>query len=290
MSMNLNIAVFGGDKRNNYMAELLEKEGYQVFAYGLKGNSDDLRACGADKEESLESIMQQADVLIGPIPFSRDGITIFSDGERAIGIDEFCRNIKKGHIIFGGNISPAVQMASMERKAFCYDYMKIDDIAIKNAVATAEGTIAEAIIESDRNLFQSNCLVLGFGKCGKALAERLYQFGAHVTVAVRRNEQQLEIESNHLQFLELDKLEKNIMQFDFIFNTIPAPVLQENHIQLIKRDCLIIDIASKPGGTDFEACEKRGIKAILSLGIPGRYAPRSSAEILVKSMAHLLHP
>lgn len=288
--MNLKIAIFGGDKRNYYMAELLEKEGYQVFTYGLTRSSDEIRACGANVEESLDSIMEQADILIGPIPFSRDGNTIFTNSEWVIGIDEFCRNIKKGHIIFGGNITPAVQKTSLEREAYCYDYMRNDDIALKNAVATAEGTIAEAIMESDRNLFQSNCLVLGYGKCGKALADRLHQLGAHVTVAARREEQLMEIENNQLQSLPIDQLETKMATFDFIFNTIPAPVLQESQIQLVRKDCLIIDIASKPGGTDFEACKNRGIKAILSLGIPGRYAPKSSAEILVKSMGHLLHP
>ncbi|HKM04825.1 MAG TPA: dipicolinate synthase subunit DpsA [Lachnospiraceae bacterium] len=287
--MNLNIAIFGGDKRNYYMAEVLEKRGYQIFRYGLCSYDDELKSCSGEMEDSLSSIMNQADVFIGPIPFSKDGHTIYSSGNKVIEIDDFCKYIKKGDLIFGGNISPLVQKISLERKSFCYDYLKVEDIALKNAVSTAEGAIAEAIIESDINLYQSNCLVLGYGKCGKALANRLYHFGAYVTVAARKEVQLIEVANNHLQPLLLDKLERKITQFDFIFNTIPAQVLEESLIQLVKKECLIIDIASMPGGTDFDACKARGIKAILSLGIPGRYAPKSSAEILVQSIEHLLH-
>ena len=42
-------------------------------------------------------------------------------------------------------------------------------------------------------------------------------------------------------------------------------VLDKKRLEKVKKDCIIIDLASKPGGVDFEVAEKNGIKAILAL-------------------------
>lgn len=70
--------------------------------------------------------------------------------------------------------------------------------------------------------------------------------------------------------------------FDFIFNTVPAPVITEELLSRVKKGVTVIDIASKPGGVDFEFCQKNGICAKLCLGLPGKYAPKSSAGILME--------
>jgi dipicolinate synthase subunit A len=44
----------------------------------------------------------------------------------------------------------------------------------------------------------------------------------------------------------------------------------------------IIDIASAPGGVDFSAAQKMGISAFLCSGLPGKYAPASSASAIQK--------
>ena len=51
---------------------------------------------------------------------------------------------------------------------------------------------------------------------------------------------------------------------------------------------LIIDLASKPGGTDFRYAEKRGIKALLAPGLPGIVAPKTAGQILANVLSQLL--
>ncbi|MCT9846916.1 hypothetical protein N7563_22945, partial [Leclercia adecarboxylata ATCC 23216 = NBRC 102595] len=51
---------------------------------------------------------------------------------------------------------------------------------------------------------------------------------------------------------------------------------------------LIIDLASKPGGTDFRYAEKRGIKAILAPGLPGIVAPKTAGQIVANVLVNLL--
>ena len=51
---------------------------------------------------------------------------------------------------------------------------------------------------------------------------------------------------------------------------------------------MILDMASAPGGVDYEACKELGISAALLPGLPGKYAPASSAEILAEKIERTL--
>ena len=51
---------------------------------------------------------------------------------------------------------------------------------------------------------------------------------------------------------------------------------------------LIVDLASKPGGTDFRYAEKRGIKALLAPGLPGIVAPKTAGQIVANVLSQLL--
>ena len=48
----------------------------------------------------------------------------------------------------------------------------------------------------------------------------------------------------------------------------------------MKKSCCIIDLASKPGGVDFDSARKHEIKADLALGLPGKVAPKSAAKYM----------
>ena len=79
-----------------------------------------------------------------------------------------------------------------------------------------------------------------------------------------------------------------LQESDFIFNTIPAMVLPKALLGYVRRDALILDMASAPGGVDYEACKELGISAALLPGLPGKYAPASSAEILAEKIERTL--
>ncbi|PXV95497.1 dipicolinate synthase subunit A [Lachnotalea glycerini] len=285
MSMSNHVAVIGGDKRQFYMCKLLSEDNIMVDSFGV-----DMKEAVLDVTiaESIEQIMELCDVIIGPIPFSRDGIHFFSNVNPNIALNEFNRFIRSNHIIIGGNMNDKIIDRVKEQNGRYFDFMKEDSIAVKNAIATAEGTIAEAIKLSDINLYESKCLILGYGRCAKALAARLKSLGANVTIAARNREQRLLARNESLEAINLKDIHIKLPEFDFIFNSIPAMILTAQWLQLCKQEAVIVDIASKPGGTDFEECKRLGLKATLSLGLPGKYSPRTSAEILIQSIRHLL--
>jgi len=67
-----------------------------------------------------------------------------------------------------------------------------------------------------------------------------------------------------------------------IINTVPAMMLGRDQLQHVKKEAYIADIASTPGGVDFEYAEKLGIKAELLPALPGIVAPKTAASYLVQ--------
>ncbi|MDD5994109.1 MAG: NAD(P)-dependent oxidoreductase, partial [Clostridiales bacterium] len=128
----------------------------------------------------------------------------------------------------------------------------------------------------------SRCLVAGYGTCGAVLAHKLGQWKAQVTVMERKKKKRDIARSYGFDAVSFDDDKNHMGNYDVIFNTVPAHVLTEKLLKKVKQEVTIIDIASRPGGVDFEFCQKRGIHAKLCLGLPGKYAPKSAAGILME--------
>lgn len=275
------ILVMGGDQRLLFLADILKDVFHQVGTFALEGAQ---HLPGIARFDSLENAMRGADIIVAPVPFSKDGIHLLTKENTTILLSDFNENLKENTILFGGNISNLVLEAAKQKNAICYDFMKMENIAVENAVTTAEGAIAEAITLSTQNVNQENCLILGYGRCAKAIAHRLQGLNAKVTIAARKETAREDAIAQGYYAISMEDLQVNIAKEQFIFNTIPSMVLNAEMIAKVSADAIIIDIASAPGGTDFDACNRMGIKAKLSLGIPGRYSPKTSANILLGGM------
>lgn len=280
------LGIFGGDLRQVYMAEAFIQMGYSITVYGLSKNINNDNCYTAS---SLEELFQLSNVLIGPIPFSRDKIHVTSKETHSdLTIDNIISLLDNHHILLGGNIPSLLTDIYVTKKISYFDYMKSDKIAIKNGIATAEGAIMEAIRSSDINLHHSNCLVLGYGRCAKILAQKLQGLHAFVTVTARSEDALAYAEAAGHSSILLNNIKDHISSFDYIFNTIPSKILDIHILKLVSHHVTIIDIASAPGGIDYEYSKKHDINALLFLGIPGKVAPRSSANILVtETLAYL---
>lgn len=238
------------DARQQYLAKMMIEEGYQVTL------------C---EESSLD--IEKYDVLLLPVASSK------------LNLKQISTQLRKGQKVFGGNFPAFFESACIEKKVEYRDYMKEDAIAIKNAVATAEGAIAEAIILGDNNLHGNKSIVLGYGRCAKVLADKLRGLQSQVTVYARNPVQRATAEA--YGFYTISQIEAiQETEYGYIFNTIPALLLNKESLAGLKSHTVIIDIASGSGGVDFEYCKENGIYAKLCPGIPGKYAPLTSAQIL----------
>ena len=159
---------------------------------------------------------------------------------------------------------------------------------IPNAVPTAEGAIEIAITETPFTIHGSKSLVLGYGKIGKILSKDLYALGAQTYVEARKYADLAMIEGHGYEPLPLDNLKDHIHEFDIIFNTIPSLILDDEILTKVKKDALIIDLASKPGGIDFDAAKSYGLKVIWALSLPGKIAPVSSGAIIKDTIMNII--
>ncbi|MGE5403658.1 MAG: dipicolinic acid synthetase subunit A, partial [Candidatus Saccharibacteria bacterium] len=88
--------------------------------------------------------------------------------------------------------------------------------------------------------------------------------------------------------VRLEDMGDNLAGLDVIFNTAPTMVLNDQVLSRMSPDTLIIDLASQPGGTDFENANRYGIKAILAPGLPGKVAPKMAGRILAEVIPRLI--
>ena len=256
------------DMRQVYLAEILTKKGMCVRCLDVRKKD-----CVKEQIEKLKIMLPEADMLIFPVPVSK-----ISDQEA---LEDFLGIDGIGNLtVFGGCFTGRQKAFLTEKGIHYYDFMEDEQVTEENAAATAEGTIAELVSNSPYNIEGAKIIVTGYGKCGKAIASRLRDLGARVTVLARRREARKQAKKDGLYAVDFAFAPEEAMGAAMLVNTVPAPVVTELLIKELPRDAYILDIASKPGGTDFACAKEYGIRADLALGLPGRYAPKESAYIL----------
>lgn len=253
------IGILEVDVRQTYMAQILKKKGYDVTIW----------------HEGEEGV-GKAQVVILPVPIRK--VKDFSWLQQCLK-----KNAGTIEICIGG-VFPQELVEVLEQLDIAWeDVLKNPEVARKNAIATAEGTLAELSRMMPVNIEGANIIVMGFGNCAKPIAEKLYCMGAEVSV-VARSEKALSL-AHYFGFMDYPMdAEIPFSDADAVINTIPALVLTKKEIDCLHQDAVILDIASAPGGCDFAYCKKRGVACRLALGLPGIYSPKSSAEILLEAM------
>lgn len=242
--------------------------------------------------ESVMSVPYRADSLILPLPASTDGITLntpFYSG--TVSLSELTSCVRKNGIVFGGRISPAVREMFSSKGIEVVDYFEREELAVLNALATAEGALQIALEEQPVIISGCRVLIIGMGRIAKSLIRILNGFGTHISVSARKYSDMAWAEVYGCEAVELSALEDSeaLSKADIIFNTVPHLILNEHLLQSCSKSCLIIDLASKPGGMDMEAAGRLGLRAIWALSLPGKTAPVSSGRMIARTIENILH-
>ncbi|UAL49211.1 dipicolinic acid synthetase subunit A [Sutcliffiella horikoshii] len=288
MLTGLHIAVIGGDARQlEVIRKLIELDaklslvGFDQLDHGFTG---------ASKEQMNEVDFTTVNAIILPVPGTNlEGQvdTIFSN-EKIVLTEEIVKNTPDHCTIYSGITNPYLNqlVASTNRKLV--QLFDRDDVAIYNAIPTVEGTIMMVIQHTDITIHNSKVAVLGLGRVGMSVARTFAALGANVRVGARKSEHIARIFEMGVTPFHLNELAENVADVDVCINTIPHLIVTSDVISKMPAHTLIIDLASKPGGTDFRYAEKRGIKALLAPGLPGIVAPKTAGQIVANVLAQLL--
>ncbi len=283
---NKNFAVIGGDLRSIKLASAILSGGNNVTIYGFNSAGFDK---GLEESASLDEAVTLSDIVIGPLPCSNDNLTLNTPFNNSkIEINELFKLMTKKQLFIAGRISEKIVQLAHVYNVYCIDILEREEMAVLNAIPTAEGAIQIAMEEMPITLHGCNALIMGFGRIGKILAKMLQGIGASVYVESRKYSDNAWTNSYGYRSIYLSQLSEYLPVMDVIFNTIPSVVLNYELLAKIKNDCLIIDLASKPGGVDFEKAKLLGLKTIWALSLPGKVAPVTAAEYIYVTVKNVI--
>ena len=286
--MKHKFAIIGGDLRIIKLAEMLANEENEIYVYGLEKAEDIKNRPNIIQCDSIKKAIQNVEIVIGPIPFSSNGNTIYAPfSDKEITIREMMHVINAKVLIAGG-ITPDVYGMANDEYIEIIDIMKREELAVLNTIATAEGTIQIAIENTNKILHGSEVLILGFGRIGKVLARKLAGLAVKVTCAARKDEDLAWIQAYGHKATNINTIGENLRQYDIIINTVPHMILTEERLQYVKKDCLLIDLASNPGGIDKKAVKDQKLKFVWALSLPGKVAPTTSAEFIKDTIYNII--
>lgn len=278
-----NISIIGGDLRIAKLAEMMYIDGYNIYTYGLekaKINNN------VNKCNSLEEVTSKSDIIVSSIPLTGDEVNINAPfGNKKINIDELIPYLK-GKTFIAGRIED--NLLNKMKDINVIDLLKREELTVLNTISTAEGAIQIAMEESTKTIHGSKILVMGFGRVSKILSNMLKGIGAEVYCETTKTVNCSWIKAYGYNPILLDELDSSLGKFDIIINTIPHIILDKEKLSLVNKDCIIIDIASNPGGVDKHAARQLGIKLIWALSLPGKVAPLTSAEFIKETLENIL--
>lgn len=264
------LLTIGGDLRFAHLTRIALSRSIEASALGMEHSPLPL------PRAAIEDI-SRADAIILPNPWRRGMLLPYSD--RPFSLDEMLEQIRPDTPV----ILPDCEgmPAALRNRLLCIDLSSSGEYALKNARLTAEGALSCATKYTDRALMYSKCLIIGYGRIAKRLAQLLKGIGADTIVAARREEVRAQASADGHHAISMEEIPILLPQMDFIFSTPPARVLTDRMLGLIRPDTLLMDLASPPFGFKLETAQALNLLAVRESGLPGRYCPYSAGEILL---------
>lgn len=284
------IALLGGDLRQCYAAEFLSQYFDEVAIWGL--GKRDYKIRSIRQYETPQDALAGCTHCILPVKVSRDSETLdcpLSQGAKAKLLCIFDIFSSKSTTL-GGIVSNETINELISRGHRYINYFEREELQIKNALLTAEGAIAEGIMETPVSLLGAKVAVLGYGRIAKLLCEKLSLMGAIVTVFARKKSDRADAFCHGATAFsfENDFCRQISEGFDLIYNTVPTLVVNASTVACMNPNTVYIDLATAPGGIDFEAAKQHGIKAVQAWGLPGKVSPKSAGRIVAETIVQIL--
>ena len=249
-----NNAIFyfsGSDPRSHFAAEALRIHG-----------------CHVTRQDP-----EQADVIILPM------------GEKIS--QELLAKLRPGQVIMGGNLGSESENGE-KYSLRILDYYSDHLLQCANAVPTAEGAIGLLMEHLPVTIQGSRFLVTGYGRIGSLLAEKLKLLGAKVTASARKDADLGRILAAGMRAEYTGHYRKPLDQYDAVINTVPALVFSASHYTKLRPDCLLLELASKPGGFDDALCHAHGLQCVRAPGLPGKCAPKTAGYAIADAILRLI--
>lgn len=272
--MNHDIYLLGGDRRMYYAARYLSQAGCICRTYQVPGLPDTFAPTG---------VVPIGAFLLLPFPAFREG---FVTGTGCT-LEMLLPLLQPGMTVLGGLLGSFQETA---RYAGAGVLILSDDsfLTVRNAALTAEGAISQAMSLMECALLGTECLIVGYGRIGSALAVRLDALHARVTASARNAADLAKIQSAGLCAEQTGQYRKPLSTYRCIFNTVPQPIFDEAQLAQFSDNCIYLELASAPGGILPQDVPVLGTRYHPAPGLPGRYAPESAGILYAEAVLRAL--
>ena len=178
--------------------------------------------------------------------------------------------IPAGPLIIGGNLD------YLDERFPKLDLLKDPYYLAQNALLTAEVTVGLMLPKLECDFASADTLILGWGRIGKCLDQQLRQLGIPVSVYARKEADRAMLGALGYTPVDREQCVRRIGQYKCIINTAPAPILTEEDMKGVRKDCLKIDLAS--------VLSLPGPGVVHARGLPGKYKPEASGKLIARTI------
>lgn len=265
-----NLLLVGGDRRALALESLLKADGYSVDTVGLH-EGDEATVKMNDAQAAL--FAYPFSVHNGCIP-TMTGVTLHPEDV----IRQFSPTIP---ILLGKGLEKPEGF-------LCKSYDEDEALLVRNAEISAEAAVMEVMQRTELAVMDRTVTVIGYGRFGRALAQRLKALGAEVWIAARRREQRQLAAEDGMKPMDIAEMSDGLSRAHMVLNTAPAQVMGERELSAIRSGTPILELASPPYGFDREMADRLGVPYEILPALPAKYAPVSAAMALEKAAIRLL--
>lgn len=286
MKKRKNLLFIGGDARYLEVIKYMGKKNFNILLAGF--DHLDFTEKNIQQISLKNTDFAHIDVIIlpvGGINKAKEVRTEYSNHELIL-TEKLISRTPAHCVIYTGISTPELDQVADFSKRKVIPLFQKDEVAIMNSIPTAEGTLKIAIEETNTTIHGADVIVLGFGRIGFTIAQLFHSVGAEVSIGIRRAADAARARQMGIKPVMLNNLSECIKSYQICINTIPQLLLSAEVIQQMNKSSLIIDLASHPGGTDFSYAEKKGIRTIHALGLPGKTAPVTAGKIIAEALLH----
>ncbi len=270
----MRILFAGGDARMEYAAKRLS-ELHEIVRLGEEPNG-------------------RLDAAVLPLPLTKDGETVFGTdltfealfeeiGKDSEAVDEHT-------LVLAGGEAAALSEYCERRGLTLINYFALEALTLKNAALTAEAALCLLFQSTDGALLGSETLVTGSGRIAVFLAERLRACQSKVTLAARDPVKRELLKLRGFNAVSLDELPDILPRFDYIANTIPAPIFGEVLFSKMRENAVYLELATLPAEPRKTLAERHGINCVFAGGLPGKCSPKAAGEAIAETVEDILAP
>ncbi len=275
------ICIIGGDMRFITVGKEFYNSGFSVSLCGFDKSRD--IPVGISLKNDYISSIKNSDIVILPLPYSKDKVNISAPLSNKLIPISAIEEAGADKLFFGGMLG---------EKSFgkiSFDYYENEELKVFNAIPTAEGALSIALNESTETIHGCKTAVLGFGRIGRILGTMLKNLNSEVTVLHRSNKDDAWCCAFGISSANTRDIKEVLKDKKIIFNTVPSVLLTKDVLSSLRRDVIIIDLASSPGGVDYDEGKQQGMNIIKALSLPGKLSPVTAGKAIKKCISNIIY-